>query len=1020
MRLFALIIVSAAGVCGVARAQQIVPIPGLAVPSQWTSQRDAGRLARENDYYRFFASRDERFGPILRWQFKIRQSEQGFNDLFSLFAICEPFDEVRLWVRNGGKRRVTFFLKLVDADDGEYAPRPLGVTLSEKPEWQQVVFRYAQFDIAPWYRGRVAPLELPIKSVVLVLYGVKAGEEHQFDFAGLELVRPQAQKIKIECVGAPAVVKAGQDLRLRLALSAQMPLADHPLVLSLLGDGQLHRKWQAHLPKPSSQWKPGERVEIAMEPIHFPRYAPGGRYQLHARLGWTGLQTPAGGGGLARFEVESRRPGPLPSAVVRPHHGVPTLWINGQPDPAMTFMTYNQREPRYFGDFGRAGVGLATFSATSDYSYYSLAPPAWLAPGVFDYGRLDERVAAILEANPNAWIFPRVYLAAPPWWCDKYPAELAREADQRPPAEALERGKPFASPASAKWREETAFALRKFIEHVRAAPYADRVIGYHIASLHTEEWFWNNFWQGPPSYWGYDEPSRKAFREFLRRRYGDAAALRAAWHDPQVDFQTAEVPRKEERIATDLGFFRDPVRSRRVCDFYRFYNEIVAETIERFARVVKETAGRENICGVFYGYMFELAGSPESGHMALDRLLHCPDVDFFCAPSCYEFRHVGTGASAFMSLTEAIRFHGKLWFNENDYRTHRVSGPDYRVPTKSPADTIEIQKRELAHVITQGTGMWWFDMDGGWYDERPMMEAIARMNAIARRSIAFDRSSAAEIAVVMDEESMDYRESRGKLAEDLINTQRLALHRLGAPFDCVLLNDLARLRPYKLYVFLNTIRVTPQQRAAIDSVVRRSNRTALWVYGPGFVGQTLSEDGISSLVGMKIDRLDAAGPLRVRITAGDDPLVRDRPAEAVWGASYPVLPVFFCADRAATVLGQIEGVGKPGFAVRRFKDWTSVWAAAPNLPSWLLRSVARTAGVHITSETDDAIYLNRSFLAIHTNQPGVRRLRFPRPTSLFEVYQERPIARDVTELSVDLPARHTAIYFLGTEQEWRQ
>lgn len=1020
MRFPILTVAFVAGLLRVAGADQVVPIAELAKPEQWTSQRDAGRLAREDHYYRFSAARDERFGPVLRWEFKIRQAGQGFNDLFSLFAICEPFDEIRLWVRNGGRKPVNFFLKLVDADDGEYAPRPLGVTVSPKPEWQQVRFRYAQFGIAPWYRGRAAPLELPIKSLVLVVTGVQEGEEHQFEFAGLELVRPQARKIKIETSEAPAAIDAGEDLRLRLALSAEEPLEDHPLVLSLLRDGQLYRKWHASLPRPSSQWKPGERIDVKIEPVHFPRYAPGGSYQFRARLGWTSLHTPAAGEALARFEVRSRRPGPLPRAVVRPHNGVPTLWINGQPSAAMTFMTYNQREPRYFADFGRAGVNLATFSATSDYSYYSIAPPTWLAPGVFDYGRFDERIAAILEANPNAWIFPRVYLAAPPWWCEKYPEEVAREADRRPAAEALERGKPFASPASEKWRRDTAAALRKFIDHVRSSPYADRVIGYHIASLHTEEWFWHGFWLGPPSYWGYDEPSRQAFREFLRRRYGDVAALREAWHDARVDFQTAVVPPKEERTGNDLGFFRDPARSRRVCDFYRFYNELVAHSIECFARVVKDAAGREQICGVFYGYMFELAGSPESGHMALERLLKCPDVDFFCAPSCYNFRPIGSGASAYMSITEAIRFHGKLWFNENDYRTHRVRGPDYRVPTQSLADTIEIQKRELAHVITQGTGMWWFDMDGGWYDERPMMEAIGRMNAIAQRSIDFDRSSAAEIAVVVDEESMDFRESRGQLAVDLLDAQRLALHRLGAPFDCVLLNDLASLRPYKLYIFLNTIRVTPEQRVAIDGVVRRSGRTALWVYGPGFVGRTLAEEGISSLVGMKIGRRDNAGPLRVRVTAGNDPIVRDRPTDPVWGPQYPVRPIFYCADEAAKALGQIEGLGKTGLAVRRFKDWTSVWAAAPNLPSWLLRSIARSAGVQVTSDADDALYLNRSFLALHTNQAGPRRLHFPRPTNLFEVYDGRQVARDVSEVILDLPARHTAIYFLGTAEQWRR
>jgi beta-galactosidase len=345
----------------------------------------------------------------------------------------------------------------------------------------------------------------------------------------------------------------------------------------------------------------------------------------------------------------------------------------------------------------------------------------------------------------------------------------------------------------------------------------------------------------PPSFWGHSQPDRAAFRKFLKHGYGDVSALRQAWNDPQTDFASAEPPSKEQRLHADLGFFRDPAKSQRVCDFNRYYNEIVAETIECFARIVKEESAGQSLCGVFYGYLFELTGSPESGHLALQRLLHCPDLDFFCAPSSYRFRSLVSGTTALMSATEAIRFHGKLWFDENDCRT-LLSAPKqkaYLVHSKSIADDVLIQKREVAYVIAEGCGMWWFDMQGGWYDSPELMSTVARLDAVAQRVIHCDRSSAAEVAVVIDEESMDYREGRGALARLLLDAQRLQLHRMGAPFDAVLLDDLEKLRPYKLYIFLNTFRVTPEQRAAIARVVKRAGRTALWVYAPGFVGRPL-------------------------------------------------------------------------------------------------------------------------------------------------------------------------------------
>ncbi len=319
------------------------------------------------------------------------------------------------------------------------------------------------------------------------------------------------------------------------------------------------------------------------------------------------------------LNIRGRQPGPMPKAEIREHNGVPTLFIDGKPNAAMTYMTYNRKETKYFRDFGEAGVDLATFSATSDYSYYGLAPPTWLGPDKFDYTCFDKRITSILEANPKALLFPRIYVSAPSWWCEKYPDEVAKQADESIKKGDHYHGQPFAWPASEKWRQDTAMALRQLIEHIRSSPYGDHVIGYHVASLYTEEWFHHNFWGRNPSYWGYSKPSREAFRAFLEKKYGTAEALRKAWNDPNVDHGSAAVPSKEARLKTDLGFFRDPAKSQRVIDFYLYYNDIVADTIEYFARVVKEITSRESLYGVFYGYMFELSGSPESDGAAIGR-----------------------------------------------------------------------------------------------------------------------------------------------------------------------------------------------------------------------------------------------------------------------------------------------------------------------------------------------------------------------------------------------------------------
>ena len=62
-------------------------------------------------------------------------------------------------------------------------------------------------------------------------------------------------------------------------------------------------------------------------------------------------------------------------------------------------------------------------------------------------------------------------------------------------------------------------------------------------------------------------------------------------------------------------------------------------------------------------------------HLALEKVLACPDVDFLTSPTSYAFRQFGgEGTSHFMSLLGSIKLHGKLWFNENDVRTSLAPG----------------------------------------------------------------------------------------------------------------------------------------------------------------------------------------------------------------------------------------------------------------------------------------------------------------------------------------------------------
>ena len=114
--------------------------------------------------------------------------------------------------------------------------------------------------------------------------------------------------------------------------------------------------------------------------------------------------------------------------------------------------------------------------------------------------------------------------------------------------------------------------MRRFLDHVEQSEFAPHIFGYLLAGMDTEEWY---HWScGSNQLAGYSSHMQQAFRDWLRLRYRDVAALRTAWSDPLVTFETAVVPTREERVGELGQRFRDPATDMPVIDFYIFYNEI--------------------------------------------------------------------------------------------------------------------------------------------------------------------------------------------------------------------------------------------------------------------------------------------------------------------------------------------------------------------------------------------------------------------------------------------------------------
>jgi hypothetical protein len=715
-------------------------------------------------------------------------------------------------------------------------------------------------------------------------------------------------------------------------------------------------------------------------------------------------------------------------AEVKPYNGTPTLFLDGEPVFAgMCWVSppsaEGWRDAEGAAAVAKAGIHIYAFDAGRGFEWVE---PKAGRPDGFDFSTVEARYGRILDVDPEARFHLRLHFEIQPddAWMKAYPQECEINSEGKPVGESF---------ASEVWRKQVNDFLRAFIAHLNRTGLIDRITAFQPGAGHTGEWV-----KGETSMstlcGDYSEPMRRRFRSWLRRHYAnDLAAFRAAWNDPRISFDTAEVPSAVEQLQTRLYTFRDPARERNVIDYYRCFAELSSDLVIDFCRTVKKATDGKKLAGAFYGYLMDLAWNggffgeraesdystyQRSGHLGLRRVLESPYVDFLVSPYSYGFRGIGGDAPA-MQPTESALLHGKLCIIEDDTRTH--INPDLNYGhANSLSQSVAILRRNFARVVTHGQGMWWLFESINPARDPAFATLLESFRELGQFLLQTDRTPSAEIAVLVDDESFLYETDRISLDVPLIFEQRLwGLARIGAPFDTYLLQDFieGRLRPYKLYLFLNSFQLDKARREALNRELRKDGRVAVWIYAPGYLEEGPSLEHMQELTGFKFGLNEHPwGPL-MHIVDFTHPITAGLPQDLSWGTNNKLSPIFFVEDPDARVLGQVvfsQGNCKPGMGVKAFPGWTSIYVAAPNLPAPVLRGMARFAGVHLYSQEGDVLYATRELLAVHTVSGGDRTFSLPREVEeVYDLFERRSIARNTNQFQARLLPVTTALFYTG-------
>ena len=401
-----------------------------------------------------------------------------------------------------------------------------------------------------------------------------------------------------------------------------------------------------------------------------------------------------------------------------------------------------------------------------------------------DYSEFDEIASNIVAECPDALIFPRINISMPRKWIAEHPYETVETPTGK--REAL---------FSDAFMRDGAELLKTLLAHIRTSDYAHRIAGYHLCGGTTQEWFHHDL------YGSYSEMGMEKFTQWAFNKYG---------------IKNIPIPIRED--------FEKATLTDNVKKYYEFCSEATIKTIEHFAKTVKEFINHEQIVGIFYGYNAFVCDSLWGTH-ALYNITDSPYIDFFSSPCCYDYnRELGFDWGD-MLPADSLKLHNKLYFVECDIRTFLTRRMQESRPNTYPDDgyslidkdgnrtvwcgppTLELSisaiRKAFARQVTKQSGIWWFDMWGGWYHHPEIMNELQKMLEIYDDTSNKNtkHSPASEVVVFIDEKAYKNIE-RGNPLLNSVNHIRVKMGTTGIPFDMCMVEDAHKvIHKYKAAIF---------------------------------------------------------------------------------------------------------------------------------------------------------------------------------------------------------------------------
>ena len=727
---------------------------------------------------------------------------------------------------------------------------------------------------------------------------------------------------------------------------------------------------------------------------------------------------------------------PRPRATVGPHRGKPVIFVDGEP-LAFTAYSPTARRELFFEQTRRflehnTRVFFLRLPRAQSPDFW--ANPFWVGDHITPAPQLpaaqvslEEQAAFILNHRPDACLFIRFGPREPKSWLDAHPEEWFVTEEGEP--------LPFASLASQRYLDDSARYIETVVRWCESQPFARRVIGYWTG--HKVEGSHEPVIQN----WVFDHGPAMArqWRQYLRDRYGDDAALRTAWGRDDVSLDAPPLPRDPFRaplpqVAAEPYWQAGPhgAAVRDYLDLTRrlFHAGFVAQAdahrraadrpcvfvVDALKQVMQGWDNRSFFePGVSWpvAYVDMLAGA---GNVAVAPLLDHPGIDGLVTPHEYQARGVG-GVYEAEAPADALVHRGQLFLCEMDTRSHHGRG-DHYFAARDLKEFEAITWRNVAAGITRGFHSYYMDVHVDWFADPALHAVIHRQFEVIHEALQWPHADVPGIAVVLDDDAWKYTSGNGAfLNEAVMGELRQGLPRCGVPFRTYLLSDALRrgLPPHRVVYFPNLFHGDDATRAFLAGQVCRDGRVVLW--GPGTAihdGRAITAQHAAAVTGFDFELFQGNLQRRGLVTNFDHPITAEMDEGVVLGSPLAYGPALLPRDglRLADAW-TTQGRDAAALAVKPMPGWTSVFTAFAPLPARLWRGLARAAGAHVYCNSYDVLLADSAAVALHSVRSGVKTIRLPRPARVTDLVTGQTLDGPTDAISFHLDAPATALFHLA-------